>query len=195
LQVALPTADAALNNRFSANYALGPYYLSNAPASAWRTGHDGNGGRAYVVLNRTTVTGTQFVFCSYTPASAGWALVSSGDSLVGVVRDAAGAIVVQATSAAGVVATGASSNSISHAAADTPDMTVERNGASVATANATGGLAPGDSGSTMVLGALSGGIAPLNAKVAMSLFFNRIPSAADDAVVAAYIFAKFGQVA
>lgn len=189
-QVVIPTATATLGGRLAANFNAAPYYVSNSPASSWRAAHNGNGFTSFAVFDRTTITGIQRAWSTYTDAAAQgatWVSVSGAPYCAAY----NGTTITISANTTGDT-TGPTYVGTSIADADTPEATLYRRSSAIATANNTAGFNAGDPVGTMTLGASTNGAQTLNAYVAMWLFFDRVLSAADLAVVRAYIAAKYG---
>lgn len=188
-QIALPTARASLNNKLAGAFAAAPYYVSSAPASAWRNPSNGLGFTAYTIMDRIGVVGIQFSWSTYGPTGeTGAGHIINGATMSAAVYNAAALTVL---ASAGSETTGPTFNATSLAAADTPDCTLYRRSSSVATANASGGFAAGDPAGTMVLGANRSGGQPVNAHIAEWLFFDRALTAAEHAIVRWYIASNY----
>lgn len=188
-QVAVPTAQASLNNALAGNFNTAPYYVSTAPASAWIAPHNGAGFTAIWALDRLSVSGTQYPWATYGGAETGAAFYYSGAGLGAAVYNGA-ALTLNAT--ASDEATGATFHSALLASANTPDMTARRRTASIATADASTGFAAGNPVHTMSLGAFESGANPINAYMAEWQFYDRALTSGELTIVHNYIAAKYG---
>lgn len=189
-QAVVPAAHSALGSRLAANFAAAPYYVSNSPASSWRAVHNGSGWTSFAVLDRTSVAGSQFHWSTFGPgAETGGGASIQGGILYRQVYNSTTQVCV--AGGAGE-ATGATYVSDTFNSSDTPDLTVYRKSASVATANLTGAVDTGDSAGTMTIGANRSGSNLLNAYLAEELFFNRSLTAGEYTIVRAYFTARYG---
>jgi hypothetical protein len=161
-QVAPPAPHANFGGRPCYTLTLTTqFYQSNRTNADFIYAHNGNPG----VCNFALIGASAFV--GFAPIGLSTCDLSSGANGAGislfhqnalgwrtVVSD--GSTYVINSTAAGGVPTGQSRVIASLATAATPDLTIYRNGSSVATANASGALATGNSKTSVILGAVAG---------------------------------------
>ena len=184
LQIALPTADAALRSRLSAVFAGASWYRSTAVKTAWNLLHQG----PYTLVYVYTRTGEALYLYSTIDGTTGAYMQQSAGGVV-LSTFSAGSFAFNSATATGGV-NGKSVYSTYQEGAS-PEFTVGENGVEVA--NGPSILAPGgDCEDSLVLGASSFGALPMTENWASLVVFNRVLSAGDLAIVSARNFSKYG---
>ena len=189
-QVANPTPDSALLNALSAPFLGAQHYASNMAALSWAFMHSGAGFEAYDVLVPTNVSATSIVWGTY-GAAPGTQLLLSATANVALNAYSAAPALIASLSDTGAVANGARAVIRSTIAAAIPQAALKVNGRSevvgvLGTPSAT--AAPG----SMRLGSRNDLAVPLQARWAETLWFDRVLTTGERAIVANYFTARYG---
>lgn len=191
LQVNDPTADATLLNALSATFAGGQRYLSNLPALAWRFMHNGTGFESYDVLVPTNLGASTIVWSTTQPnPGAQLAILTTGINIIETT--AASAAVSNLTDTGSAVLNARTVVRTSYGTAASPQATLKVNGRTELTSVELVTPSPGASSVSMTLGARTDGVIPLQARWGETLWFARVLSTAERAIVSGYLLNRYG---
>lgn len=198
-QVALPTADAALNGAKSAPFLTTSQnrYVSTRPASAWAYLSNGTGVTIYLTFVPTSVSVTGFPICTRTLTGTSTdtgahmavinAAVHTGCTAGG------GVVFTSGGGTGGAFAIGTPTYvSSRYLEGAMPEWILAQRGAVMSSGNSS--IAPSASapGTTLSVGASFSGGAPAPMRFRALYLFRRVLSAAEDAIVKQYIAVDTG---
>jgi hypothetical protein len=169
------------------------YYVSNAPASAWRCLHDGTGCAIYLLCSFSNVTGTKYVLATANNSSSTGAQIT----MVGAVNQyvafkASGAATVVNPITVSVNATSTAYSIVAgYASANTPDADIQRSWSTEGSGNESTSPDAGDPAASLYFGNRPAVTAAFTGSLASMIIFNRARTTALDQIVRAYFAKRF----
>ena len=195
-QVLDPAVDAALNGKMSASFVGGQFYSSSLPISAWRFAHNGLGADVIAAWVPTTIGGIQALWASETlggGTTIGASGCLNGASIRFVVARGAAPAAVNVTSAA-VLSVGVGAYAET-SFGGSPEYTIRHKATLTNSGAAAAPPVNADGSSTMRMGASPIGLSFLNGRIGDMLFFSRVLTPTERAVVQQYMFSRYGMSA
>lgn len=189
-QVAVPSASALFAGKVAAS-CTNAYYESTAPASAWQCSNDGTGFTEYYVLAPSTVAAGNAYVSNTQVANIQWAVLRSTDTLAVFLRDSTNTVIMSPI-ASTVAANAGQVWKVSYSESESPEGTARIGTQTANTANTTAPPTASAPGKAQGIFAHAANSAPFTGQWVAKITFDRIVSAAHDAVVRSYITAKYG---
>lgn len=189
LQCAVPTANALFRGRVSATF-VDQRYISSAAASAWRFLHDGTGSTIYEVFSLDSVAGAKYrLSTSYGSTQRGWNSSQSGTTIASFISNGTDNAVAQSGTVLAVTTPYYTRTRFETTTLDTYLKTALGDDAVYPSPSASDPVA------TLMLGNRVIVIdSPFAGKWLASVIAKGAYSAAYDAIVKAWISAKYGVV-